>query len=123
VSAHPFLLDAELALFPRLGGDEFIVLLSGLTGGAESARREASAVAEKILASLSQPYRLQDRGTGSAPIEHRCSSSIGLTLFTGEETDDSAIIRRADTAMYAAKRTGRHRFCTADESTHTSTPQ
>lgn len=99
----------------RLGGDEFIVLLSGLTGGAESARREASAVAEKILAALALPYRLQDPGTGSAPIEHHCSASIGLTLFTGDETDESALLRRADTAMYAAKQTGRHRFVLAEE--------
>ena len=107
----------------RLGGDEFIVLLSGLTGGAESARREASAVADKILAALALPYRLQDHGTGSAPIEHRCSASIGLTIFTGNEVDESALIRRADTAMYSAKQTGRHRVCSADETTHTPAPQ
>jgi len=106
----------------RLGGDEFIVLLSGLTGGAESARREASAVADKILTALSLPYRLQDCGTGSTSIEHRCSSSIGLTLFTGDETDDSAIIRRADIAMYAAKRGGRHRVCWTDGTTPTNEP-
>ena len=106
----------------RLGGDEFIVLLSGLTGGAESARREASAVADKILTALSLPYRLQDRGTGSTSIEHHCSSSIGLTLFTGDEIDDSAIIRRADIAMYAAKRGGRHRVCWTDGTTPTNEP-
>lgn len=99
----------------RLGGDEFIVLLSALTGGAEAARCEALAVADKILATLSRPYRLQEAGTGSAAVEHCCSSSIGLTLFTGEEADERAIIRRADTAMYAAKRAGASRICLADE--------
>lgn len=99
----------------RLGGDEFIVLLSGLVGGAEAARREACAVAKKILAALSCPYRLKEAGTGSAAVEHHCSSSIGLTLFGADEAERGAIIRRADSAMYAAKRAGRNRICLADE--------
>ncbi len=93
----------------RIGGDEFVVLLANLTGGEEAAQREANAVAGKILAALARPYFLQPAAHGEQAIEHRCSSSIGITLFSEHETDQHRIIKRADTAMYEAKRTGRNR--------------
>jgi len=99
----------------RLGGDEFIVLLASLTGGEEAARGEAAGVADKILFALSSPYHLDTAERGSASVEHHCSSSIGVALFGAGDVDDSAIIKRADTAMYAAKRAGRNRVCFADE--------
>ena len=42
----------------RLGGDEFTLLLPGVQGPAESAR-----VAEKVLDTLRQPFRLEDRSS------------------------------------------------------------
>jgi diguanylate cyclase (GGDEF)-like protein len=102
----------------RIGGDEFIVLLAGLTGGEEAAKDEAAGVADKMLHALCSPYHLSQVGLGTAPIEHRCSASVGLTLFAGDETDQSAIVKRADDAMYSAKRTGRNRVCfVADKET------
>jgi diguanylate cyclase (GGDEF)-like protein len=94
----------------RFGGDEFIVLLPGLEGGEEQTRREAASVADKILAVLSRPCHLAEIGSGLRAIEHICSSSIGLTLFGPGDEDFEAIIKRADTAMYEAKRKGRNRF-------------
>lgn len=93
----------------RIGGDEFIVLLANLSGVEEAARHEARAAADKILVTLSRPYRLEAEAPGEERIEHRCSSSIGITLFGEGATSQGDIIKRADKAMYAAKRSGRNR--------------
>lgn len=97
----------------RLGGDEFIVLLTLLTGNEEAVRSEASAVAGKILRALASPYRLQGPAAGSLSIEHRCSSSIGVVIFGSADREPGGIVRRADAAMYAAKRAGRNHICLA----------
>ena len=91
----------------RLGGDEFVILLPGLDADAAVAGREAMGVAEKIREALSHPYVLP-RETGTPPIEHVCSASVGVTLFCGSDSETD-IIRRADEAMYEAKRSGRNR--------------
>lgn len=103
----------------RIGGDEFIVLLASLNGGEEAARREAGAAADKILEAISRPYHFETEKPGEERIDHRCSSSIGITLFSGAEASQSAIIKRADNAMYTAKRAGRNRaqFDTAGHDT------
>jgi diguanylate cyclase (GGDEF)-like protein len=93
----------------RLGGDEFVILLPALTGGRNEARRHARDIAETIRLALEQPFHLRPAAP-AAPIEHRCPCSIGLTLFDPGETDPSAIIKRADDAMYQAKRDGRNRI-------------
>ncbi|MBU3666467.1 MAG: diguanylate cyclase [Chthoniobacterales bacterium] len=95
----------------RLGGDEFIVLLGALAGNEAAARKEAEAIAGKVLESLSQPYVLAVEKEAVSAIEHRCSASIGVALFTGEDTSQSEIIHAADDAMYRAKKEGRNRVC------------
>lgn len=102
----------ETDTIARLGGDEFIVLLNALSNNADAAAAEALAVAEKICRSLAEPYHIAPDKNGSPPIEHRCSSSIGLVLFSGDNNDQSEIIRNADHAMYRAKKEGRNRVCT-----------
>lgn len=97
----------------RLGGDEFIVLLPSLAGDAGAASAEAVAVARKILDALSRPYVLEGDDEGVAAIKHNCSSSIGVKIFGGNETDPGAILRLADAAMYEAKRAGRNRVSVA----------
>ena len=97
----------------RLGGDEFIVLLPSLARDAGAAVAEAVAVAGKILDALSRPYVLAGDDDGVATINHHCSSSIGVTIFGGNETDPGKILRLADAAMYEAKRAGRNRVSVA----------
>lgn len=93
----------------RLGGDEFIVLLGALSGDEEAACAEAMAVAEKIRRTLAEPYFIAPERSAGVPIEHRCSSSIGLVVFSGEAHGQSELIRKADDAMYRAKKEGRNR--------------
>jgi diguanylate cyclase (GGDEF)-like protein len=78
----------------RVGGDEFVVLCTQLDAGAE----EAVALAERILASVREPYLIDDH-------EILVSASIGVA--SGSPDDEvEAIISRADTAMYLAKEQG-----------------
>ena len=82
----------------RLAGDEFVVILEGL-GVAE----EAATVADKILAAAGEPMLLGDA-------EYRMSISIGIAVRRPGERDGEALLRRADTALYAAKAAGRGCF-------------
>lgn len=84
----------------RQGGDEFVVILSGL-GDQETAAQAAETVASKLLQVLATPYAL-------GKIEHRCSASIGLTLFNGHQLGIEELLKQADLAMYRAKAAGRN---------------
>ena len=85
----------------RLGGDEFVVVLANLHSHAHEAANQAQDIGEKILAALNQPYRLGD-------MEHRCTASLGATLFCGAKETMEDLLRQADLAMYKAKEMGRN---------------
>jgi diguanylate cyclase (GGDEF)-like protein/PAS domain S-box-containing protein len=79
----------------RLGGDEFAVVLTNLAGA-----QDANLVAQKILASFKQPFRLEGA-------EVYVTASIGITIYPTDSTEQDALTRNADTAMYRAKEIGR----------------
>ena len=83
----------------RQGGDEFTVLLPGL-----SERAPIERIAEDILQALHQPFHL---GADIAYV----SASIGITLFPKDAETPADILKNADQAMYHAKDEGRSRFC------------
>lgn len=83
---------AEGDTIARLGGDEFAVLLSS------AGEAEAVSVARDILASLQRPFNLQGQSL-------QVTASIGIALYPEHGTDASALLQRADVAMYHAKRT------------------
>jgi diguanylate cyclase (GGDEF)-like protein len=85
----------------RLGGDEFVILLQDLSETAEDAAAQAKTIAEKILATVNQPYLLADR-------ECRSSSSIGITIFGDPGDSTNEVLQQADIAMYQAKAAGRN---------------
>ncbi len=85
----------------RLGGDEFVVLLTELSKFPYRASEQARIIGEKLIASLSESYRL-------AAHEHICTASVGITLFQGREQEPEALLRQADIAMYQAKHAGRN---------------
>lgn len=93
----------------RFGGDEFVVLVSGLGQDPAFARRQAGVVAEKLRAVLAEPYRMNVvRDDGSAVVEHRCTATAGVVVFSRDDADPDALLDRADAAMYAAKQAGRN---------------
>ena len=81
----------------RYGGEEFLVVL----------RHCERAQAVEVDA------RLRDllRRAGQAQLGSLVSFSSGLALLQDADTDLDALLRRADTALYAAKRAGRDRLC------------
>lgn len=82
----------------RLGGDEFTIILPGITKSAS-----ATMVASKVLHELSLPYLLDNR-------ESHLSASIGITLFPQDGDNAGTLLRNADTAMYRAKDGGRNYY-------------
>lgn len=93
----------ETALLPygtiaRLGGDEFAVLIPIHDDGL----RLDSAVAD-MFAALAQPVEL-------AGVQHRCTISLGITIFPDDATSASDLLKNADLALYRAKDLGRDRF-------------
>jgi GGDEF domain-containing protein len=76
---------------------------------------QAEIIAEKLRASLSEPYILSIAHIGAVDtsVEYRCAASIGVALFNHDEAHQSGILRRADMAMYKAKHSGGNqvRFC------------
>lgn len=102
----------------RMGGDEFVVVLTQLYVDKDTSKQQALQVAEKIRRELEKPY-IVDKvdATGiSTKIKHHCSASIGLSLFKGETSSMSDILRHADSAMYEAKSNGRNQVQYYDKS-------
>jgi len=100
----------EMDTVARLGGDEFVVVLSELHADKTQSAAQAGAVAEKIRASLAEPYHLtvaQPDGQEMS-VEHHCSASIGVVLFVNHEASQTDLMKWADAAMYQAKDAGRN---------------
>jgi diguanylate cyclase (GGDEF)-like protein/PAS domain S-box-containing protein len=85
-------------LVARLAGDEFVIVLEGI-----HTREECRFVARKIIAAMRSEFR-----AGDSMI--RVTTSIGIALGHGASTTAEALLKRADTALYAAKGRGRDRF-------------
>lgn len=92
----------------RFGGDEFVVLLGEL--GTVEPAAQALLVAEKIRASLAEPYLLtvKQYGTADKVVEHHCTVSIGVVVFVNHDLSQSDVLKWADDAMYQAKDAGRN---------------
>jgi diguanylate cyclase (GGDEF)-like protein len=81
----------------RHGGDEFVVLLS------EVARADHAALsADKILAALRAPHRIEDR-------DLRITASVGIGVYPDDGTDAETLLKNADRALLHAKENGRNR--------------
>ncbi|MBB1076742.1 GGDEF domain-containing protein [Rhodoferax sp. 4810] len=96
-------LRRELDLPARLGGEEFGVLLQGVT--AEQAR----ATAEQIRAALQS---LAITHSASQPLQ-LMTMSLGIAAVTDKD-NATTLYRRADEALYRAKELGRNRVAQAD---------
>jgi diguanylate cyclase (GGDEF)-like protein len=88
----------------RLSGDEFVILMSNV-----SSPKDASNIAEHIIAEISKPYTLSAR-------EIFISASVGIAVYPEDGVNNKELLARADTAMYHAKESGRGRFMFFEES-------
>ena len=80
----------------RMGGDEFAVIMPGIT-----ASESASHVATELVASLAEPFDLPQ---GTANI----SGSIGIALYPQDADSVESLAQCADMAMYTAKTSGKN---------------
>jgi diguanylate cyclase (GGDEF)-like protein len=87
----------------RFGGDEFTVLLDGITDVGE-----AEAVSDRLLAALAAPVSLGDR---EIPVR----ASIGVAVGVRDTESADALLRRADSGMYVAKSHGKGQWAPAPE--------
>lgn len=81
----------------RHSGDEFIVLLHD-----GSAWDKVAATADRLIKEMERPVQLDHHQTA-------VSASIGVAIYPDDATDPEALLRHADTAMYAVKNLGRAR--------------
>ena len=82
----------------RIGGDEFVLLL---TGG--EAATDFQPVLERLVAEIAAPYHVDNRRL-------TVTASIGVAICPLDDSDPDTILRHADQAMYYAKQTGRNRY-------------
>ncbi len=83
----------------RHGGDEFIILLPEI-----HQPEDAIAVSEKIIKAVSMPMQIGENALST-------SVSIGVTIHSHDSEDDvHGLLKKADSAMYAAKEAGRNRL-------------
>jgi diguanylate cyclase (GGDEF)-like protein/PAS domain S-box-containing protein len=87
----------------RLGGDEFILVLTAINADG------AAHVAEKVLATVAQAYHIDQ-------FELVVTPSVGIAMYPSDGTDFDRLYQSADVAMYRAKMDGRNcfRFYTAE---------
>ncbi len=98
----------EIDTVARFGGDEFILMINELAADDVASRAQADIVAQKIQSAMSQPFPAHVSIAGSAGVtfDISCTASIGVTVFSGNEVSQDAVIGRADAAMYQAKKEG-----------------
>ncbi|MDC7220884.1 MAG: EAL domain-containing protein [Spirochaetales bacterium] len=82
----------------RIGGDEFAVLLTNLSG-----QGGVSRVARNIVSALSENYLINGQS-------FYFTASIGISLFPEDGSTSDILLKKADTAMYEAKDEGKNRF-------------
>ncbi len=89
----------ETDIVARVGGDEFVILLSDIEKEADL--KVASEVAERICHSISRPFVI--RGD-----EVYVTMSIGISIYPQDGLDEESILAKADAAMYQVKENGRN---------------
>lgn len=88
----------------RFGGDEFVMLLTGLHHN-----NEASFVADKVLKLLQAPFELSS-------ISVRIGCSIGIAMYPNDGANDTDLLKEADKLMYQVKDAGKNHYLFKDNS-------
>ncbi|MFT6261504.1 MAG: diguanylate cyclase (GGDEF)-like protein [Crocinitomicaceae bacterium] len=82
----------------RLGGDEFIILLENI-----SSSKQITDIHNRALAALSKSFLIDQN-------PYVVSCSIGISAYPSDGSESEELIRKADMAMYQAKKLGKNRF-------------
>lgn len=84
----------------RMGGDEFVVLLTHLGESRAEVIERARIVAEKVQSEIAAPYLLSGNEVINTP-------SIGVEIFPIQDDSAEKVLQRSDIAMYEVKKSGR----------------
>lgn len=96
-------LSNKNTLLARIGGDEFVFLISGL-----ACQQDCHALLQAALQSLASPLSIQGKTV-------KLSASIGVSFYPqSQEIVPEQMLRQADQAMYCAKQAGKNRFLSFD---------
>ncbi|MDD5232132.1 MAG: PAS domain S-box protein [Syntrophales bacterium] len=90
----------------RMGGDEFLILLTDFTR-----TDTASVVARKILKLFQKPFDVDEHRL-------RITTSIGIAVYPDHGDDADTLLKNSDIAMYIAKKSGMNRFHTCSGPTN-----
>ncbi len=90
----------EHDIVARVGGDEFVVVL---TDAGPEAQQASTHLATRLVTALGQTYEINGHQLHSTP-------SIGISVFPVDGQDVDTLMKCADTAMYSAKSAGRNSF-------------
>ena len=82
----------------RFGGDEFVLLLTGLHN-----QDEAAYVADKVLKLIQQPIKLSE-------VSATIGCSIGIAMFPDDGDSDNELLKIADSLMYDVKAAGKNHY-------------
>ncbi|MBR0858396.1 putative bifunctional diguanylate cyclase/phosphodiesterase [Bradyrhizobium liaoningense] len=91
--------EADGALVARIGGDEFMILMSG-----DVRREDVLALAERLVEAIGNELEVDDY------LSH-VGLSIGIAVYPNDGVDAATLLANADSALYRAKREGRGRVC------------
>ncbi|MDX1370460.1 EAL domain-containing protein [Pseudomonas sp.] len=86
-------------LVARMGGDEFILIVSGI-----SAQEEVEHLCERLIASIEQPFEIDNHSIF-------IGTSIGIAMAPADASLAEELLRYADIALYEAKGGGRNTWC------------
>ena len=82
----------------RVGGDEFLIVLTAVKEAAD-----AAVAAERLLNTMTAEFVVQGHSLG-------IGCSVGISIFPEHGADSETMIKNADAAMYCAKESGRNNF-------------
>lgn len=91
----------------RIGGDEFVVLLTDPSSTAEVERE-----AQRLVDVAAEPFVVEGH-------RFHLGATVGVTVYPDDDGDEDALLRHADQAMYAAKEAGKNTFGVYDPFAHT----
>ncbi|MCC5855303.1 MAG: EAL domain-containing protein [Idiomarina sp.] len=98
----------EQDILARLSGDEFLVVLTGLSMSATEAANQARTISSELMQQLDGPFELDNEA-------YRFTCSVGITLMDSATKDIDMLLQQADQAMYQAKAAGRNTQVFFDE--------
>src|SRR6267154_1772361 len=100
-------LPLKSAILSRMGGDEFTILLEGVSDPSDTMR-----AGRRILSAVAEPLLVEGR-------EVRTSASVGIAMGSTSYTEADELLQDADVAMRRAKAMGGSRCEVFDEAMHT----